>query len=227
MSCHTGKQRPVLYSFRRCPFAMRARLAILVSGEVCELREVKLANKPSELGAASPKATVPVLVDVDGTVLDQSLDIMHWALERHDPENWLAPPMGNKQQMDAVIESIDGSFKHHLDRYKYEPRYTHENDGKGVDPLEHRDAAISTLKEFEQQLKKTRFLFGDQPSLADIATAPFVRQFANVDAAWFSAQPLPRVQQWLGDFLESKLFLACMKKYTPWKSGTKGIPFPD
>lgn len=217
---------PILYSFRRCPYAMRARLAILVSGQVCELREVKLSDKPAELIAASPKATVPVLVTPAGRVIDESLDIMIWALERNDPEGWLSPPGGDNAEMMRLIGLIDGPFKRHLDRYKYgNNRFADDNGGAGVDPNEQREAGVAVLGEFEQRLQHSRYLFGERPTLADFATPTFVRQFANTDQEWFAAQPLPGVQRWLAEFLASPLFEACMEKYEPWRSGTAGVEF--
>ncbi|MCH9808886.1 MAG: glutathione S-transferase [Alphaproteobacteria bacterium] len=222
----TDSTLPILYSFRRCPYAMRARLAIAISGQVCELREVKLANKPAELVAASSKATVPVLIDVDGRVIEESLDIMLWALERNDPEAWLVPSDGDIADMLGLIELIDGPFKRHLDRYKYgNNRFAEDDGGKGVDPIEHRGEALVVLGEFEQRLAKSKNLFSARGSLADFATVTFVRQFANVDRAWFDAQPMPGVQRWLGDFLASDLFARCMEKYEPWRSGEAGVKF--
>ncbi len=223
-----SKQLPVLYSFRRCPYAMRARLAILVSAQACELREVKLSNKPDELIAVSPKATVPVLIDVDGSVIEESLDIMVWALQRSDPQNWLDPLEGTKDEMFCLIERIDGPFKRSLDRYKYgNNRFANDDGGKGVDPLEQRDAGVAILKELEQRLAGANYLFGERGSLADFATVTFVRQFANVDSEWFAAQPIPGVQRWLREFLESELFAACMEKFEPWRSGEAGVAFAE
>ncbi len=218
---------PVLYSFRRCPYAMRARMAIVASAQRCELREVILRDKPAELLAASPKATVPVLVAIDGTVLDESLDIMHWALHRSDPHALLMPQTGDAQDMATLVSRIDGPFKHHLDRYKYAPRRADENDGAGVDPQFHRDAARKVLVDFDARLGTTQFLFGSRISLADIAVAPFVRQFANTDIEWFARLPLPYLQAWLADILASELFTASMRKYPQWQSGTPGVPFPE
>jgi len=206
---------------------MRARMAIKVAGQACELREIKLANKPAEFLEASPKATVPVVVESDGNVIEQSLDIMLWALGRRDPEQWLCPQSGDRQQMLDLIAWLDGPFKSNLDRYKYAPRYAQENDGQGVDPLHHRSEAIRLLGHLEGRLARSEFLFGDRAALADFAIAPFVRQFANVDADWFATQPLPKVHTWLSAFLGSDIFLSCMTKYTPWISGTEGIAFPE
>ncbi len=213
---------PVLYSFRRCPYAMRARLALSVSGQSCELREVVLRDKPAEMIAASPKATVPVLIDVDGAILEESLHIMLWALDRNDPENWLTPESGDRDQMLDLIERIDGLFKHHLDRYKYANRY----DGGADRSIDHRAEALGHLQELEHRLTQHDYLFGERLSLADIAIAPFVRQFANTDAEWFAAQPVPRLQAWLTRFTGSDLFLSCMTKHIAWENTGPGIIFP-
>lgn len=213
---------PILYSFRRCPYAMRARMALSASGQACELREVVLRGKPAEMIAASAKATVPVLVDTDGTVLEESLHIMLWALCRNDPQNWLTPGKGNRERMLDLIERIDGPFKHHLDRYKYANRYDVDTNR----PIDHRAEALGHLQELEQRLARHRYLFGERLSLADIAIAPFVRQFANTDAEWFAAQPVPRLQAWLTEFVGSELFLSCMTKYAPWENTGPGIIFP-
>lgn len=212
---------PILYSFRRCPYAMRARMALSVSGQACELREVVLRDKPAEMIAASPKATVPVLVHADGTVLEQSLDIMLWALDRNDPESWLTPEIGDRDQMLDLIERMDGPFKHHLDRYKYANRYD------ANESIDHRAEALGHLQELEQRLTAHRCLFGERLSLADIAIAPFVRQFANTDAEWFAAQPVPRLQAWLSEFTGSERFLSCMAKHAQWENTGPGILFPS
>ena len=222
----TDQQLPILYSFRRCPYAMRARLAIHASSAQVELREIVLRNKPAEMIEASPKATVPVLIDLDGRVIDESFDIMNWALDQNDPGAWLTPETGDMDETGALIQQIEGPFKGHLDRYKYANRYTHENGNDGVDPVAERDAAMEILGEFEERLGSSPYLFGNRSSLADMATAPFIRQFANTDRSWFDAQKRPNLQRWLTEFLNSKIFLAIMQKYPPWKSGTKGVPFP-
>lgn len=204
---------PILYSFRRCPYAMRARMALWISGTVCELREVKLSAKPPQLLAASPKGTVPVLVLPDQTVIDQSLGVMRWALARHDPEHWLA---GN----DAfLINANDGPFKHALDRYKYPGRYP------GCDPEEHRAQGLALLGGLEQRLAQASHLTGPHRALADVALFPFVRQFAHTDRTWFAAQPLPRLQEWLERLTASELFAAIMPKLTPWVDGDVPVRF--
>jgi glutathione S-transferase len=218
---------PVLYSFRRCPFAMRARLALAASGQRCELREVVLRDKPAELLAASPKGTVPVLI-ADGRVLDESLDIMRWALALNDPQHWLAPEKGALADMLALIARFDSNetgFKFHLDRYKYAARYT-DDAGRGIDAESHRAAATAFLLDLEALLTATPFLFGTRPALADMAIAPFVRQFTTADPAWFEAQPWPRLRSWLAALLDSTLWNGVMQKYPPWRAGASGVPFP-
>ena len=205
--------RPILYSFRRCPYAMRARLALLASGTVCAIREVKLSAKPAELIAASAKATVPVLVLPDGRVIDQSLDIMRWALGRNDPEGWLA------RTDEALIAANDGPFKQHLDRYKYPHRH-------GSDPAEHRAGGVAMLGTLEERLAAGRYLGGVTRGLTDAAIFPFVRQFAETDRAWFDAQPLLRLQAWLADHLVWPLFDRAMVRLDPWGAGDVPIPFP-
>jgi glutathione S-transferase len=211
---------PILYSFRRCPYAMRARLALAASGRHCELREVALRAKPAELLQASPKGTVPVLVLPDGTVIDQSLDIMRWALAQHDPEQWLTPEHGTAAAMEALIAQCDGAFKADLDRYKYPNRYP------DTDALAHRAAGAAYLTTLDTRLQASPYLFGARACLADMAIAPFVRQFASTDAAWFAAQPWPALAGWLNAFVASARFELVMEKAVPWVSGTPGVRFP-
>ena len=208
---------PVMYSFRRCPYAMRARMALWASGQHCELREVVLRDKPAELLAASPKGTVPVLVLADGTVIEQSLAIMQWALQRNDPMGWLAPGLDN---MLALVAECDGDFKHHLDRYKYPQRYA------DTDALLHRTQAGGFIGRLEERLCVSTYLFGNHTALADFAIAPFVRQYAQVDAAWFAAQPWPRMQTWLAELQASAVWSRVMDKYPQWVVGVPGIVFP-
>ena len=201
---------PVLYSFRRCPYAMRARMALHASATPLEHREVVLRDKPAAMLRASPKGTVPVLVLPDGTVLDESVDIMCWALERSDPEGWL------DRDDRALVAMIDGPFKHRLDRYKYATRYD------DVDPFEHRTAAVEHLEVFEDRLDGSPYLTGNTRGFVDIATFPFIRQFANTAPDWFAKQPLPRVQAWLDRLVSSDLFAAIMEKRPVWQSHHKG-----
>lgn len=211
---------PVLYSFRRCPYAMRARLALAVSHQACELREVVLRAKPQGLLQASPKATVPVLVLADATVLEQSLDIMRWALGRNDPAGWLTPSHGDEAAMLALIAECDGLFKQALDRCKYPSRYP-QADGALA-----RAQAVEWLQGLEARLAGQPFLFGDHAALADMAIAPFVRQFAGIDADWWGAQPWPRLQAWLAQWQAGALFESVMHKLPAWVDGTEGVVFP-
>jgi glutathione S-transferase len=223
---------PILYSFRRCPYAMRARLALAVSGVVCELREVVLRSKPQALLDASAKATVPVLITPQGEVLDQSLDIMRWALEQHDPGNWLVPEVGSLQAMHTLIAECDGSFKRQLDRYKYPGRFESEPTDKTIDQSEgaaaqfHRTEGARFLAQLNAQLATTSHLFGGRAAWADMAIAPFVRQFAQTDQAWFDQQPWPGLQRWLSDWLASDLYGSTMEKYPPWVPGAAAVRFP-
>ena len=197
----------ILYSFRRCPYAMRARMALVVSGTRCELREVKLSDKPQAMLDVSPKATVPVLVHADGAFLEESLDIMRWALGHTDPEGWL------ERDDAALVEHNDGAFKHALDRYKYPNRYD------DCDPIPHRERGEAFLRTLDERLAGKGQLCGKRRGFADVAIFPFVRQFANHDRAWFDALPLPHVQEWLAGHLESDLFKTAMQRQMPWKPG--------
>jgi glutathione S-transferase len=205
---------PILYSFRRCPFAMRARMALAVSGIRCELREIRLRDKPPSMLEASPKGTVPVLVLPDGQGIDESIDIMRWALSQSDPEGWL-------ERDDAgLIAENDGGFKHSLDRYKYPDR--HE-----ADPFEHREQGLAFLRKLEARLSAEGQLCGSRRGLADAAIVPFVRQFAATDADWFDAQALPRLHVWLNGHLASELFATTMIRVGPWSAGDPPVFFPQ
>lgn len=212
---------PILYSFRRCPYAIRARLAIAASGVEVELREVVLRDKPEAFLNASPSATVPCLVlasaeDVaDGApagpaVIDESLDVMIWALKQNDPEGWLGMPDAGFDW----IERVDGPFKQALDRTKYPPRYPE------CDPVEQRATAATFLHELDVEIRDWIF---ERPSLADFAILPFVRQFAFIDKAWFDAQPWPRLHAWLTRFLASDRFEMVMQKHPQWHQGDNPV----
>jgi glutathione S-transferase len=196
---------PILYSFRRCPYAMRARLALDVSAQKYELREVALRSKPAQMLQASPKGTVPVLLLPDGTVIDESLDIMLWALGRNDPERWLTPESDSLDGMRELISRFDSHFKRHLDRYKYPSRFA------GAEPLVDRAEGCQDLALLEERLSRINFLAGGQVSLADMAIMPFVRQFANVDSVWFAGQPWTALQRWLNTLVESARFERIMR----------------
>jgi len=241
---------PILYSFRRCPYAMRARMAVAVSGVQVRLREIVLRDKPKEMLAASAKGTVPVLVDGE-TVIDESIDVMNWALAHNDSEDWLS------RKDDALIAENDGPFKHHLDRYKYSTRYEDAN------AEEHRAAGFEFLQKLETRLVnqisilrdapilhpeggrspplegrrigapqdegvplENVYLYGSERGFSDIAIFPFVRQFRIADKDWFDAAPIPNVQRWLKGLMESALFKSVMEKYPLWKETRKNVKFP-
>lgn len=182
---------------------MRARMALLASETIYAHREVLLRDKPAALLAASPKGTVPVLVLADGIVIDESIDIMRWALSQYDPQDWL--PRADA----ALVATFDGAFKHHLDRYKYAGRYD-------VDPLAHRAAGLAMLAELDERLKEQDCLDGATRGFSDIALFPFVRQFAGVDADWFAACAPQRVRRWLSILVASALFEQAMTRIAPW-----------
>ena len=195
-----------LYSFRRCPYAMRARMALRYSGVEVQIVEVSLKAKPAEMLALSSKGTVPVL-EVTGQVIDESLAIMRWALAQNDPQDWLLKddPAG-RLLIAELIEENDQVFKVHLNRYKYAERYPEQ-------PMDHYRAEGEVfLRRLDERLEGRDYLLAGHPSLADVALMPFVRQFAHVDREWFGQAPYPRLQVWLQRFLESELFTAIMKK---------------
>lgn len=205
---------PVLYSFRRCPYAMRARLALQVSGAAYEHREVVLKNKPAHMLSLSPKGTVPVLwlrSAAGDPVLEQSLDIMLWALRQNDPLGWLPKAEAAKSEATALIAHNDGPFKWQLDRYKY-PNRSGLDSGTAA-----REEAALWLHTLDTRLRAEPFLAGEQFGLADAAIAPFVRQYAHTDLAWFAAQPWGPLAAWLAAFEGSAQFEAIMQKHTPWQ----------
>ena len=189
---------------------MRARMALLVAGIEVELREVVLRDRPEHMLEISPKGTVPVLLLQDGTVLEESMDIMHWALD----ESYL---VGDWQQL---VDGNDGDFKHHLDRYKYNNRY--ENP---LSPEEHRSHVLTFLEGYNTRLAQTSFLCGQDVTIADYALSPFVRQFANTDRGWFDHLELPHLHRWLNTMLESETFRNCMVKHPQWKDGDSPVFF--
>jgi glutathione S-transferase len=207
---HPPSSLPILYSFRRCPYAMRARLALQAASQAVEHREIVLKNKPADMLRASPKGTVPVLVLANGMVLDESLDIMRWALERYDNQGWLAADEGSRQNDWTLIAQNDGEFKFHLDRYKYPHRYGL------VDGLAHRELARGFLGSLQDRLTLQGFLSGAGFGLADAAIAPFVRQFAHTDRKWFANQAWSHLAQWLQDFEASAAFTQVMEKHPVW-----------
>ncbi|MBL1352180.1 MAG: glutathione S-transferase [Zetaproteobacteria bacterium] len=215
----TQKVFSILYSFRRCPYAMRARLALLYSGIVVELREVTLKNKPPELLQASNKATVPVLICDDGKMLDESHHIMLWACQKSDPEAWL------NTASHPLIHDNDTSFKSFLDMYKYSDRFPEYTQ------TQYRDSCGMFLQRIEQSLQHSSYLAGKHRSFVDMAIAPFIRQFSMVEPTWFEGKsnvtPYPNTLRWLQSILQSEFFRLCMKKYPAWQAGDEVSIFPN
>jgi len=198
-------ERPLLYTYRRCPYAMRARMALLQAAVSFAAHEIVLRHKPAGMLAASPKGTVPVLVLPDGQVIAESLDIMRWAFQGRDEDGWWQ--RGDTQAHRELIALNDGPFKQHLDGYKYPQR------SGNADAALHRDLAANyLLHPLEQWLAKQPWLGGSQACAADLAIFPFVRQYRAVAPDWFDALPLPATQRWLQGWLQGEAFNACMKK---------------
>lgn len=212
---------PVLYSFRRCPYAMRARLALYASGVAIELREVELRNKPESLLAASPKGSVPVLVLPDGQVIDESWEIMLWALHQHDPDGWLGENDAYVNTATPLIIENDTAFKRNLDRYKYPDRHPEHPH------IHYRTQAEIFLQRLEDRLHATPCLLGETLSIADAAVFPFIRQFAEVDKNWFAQAPYASLRRWLKIFLDSESYDAVMTKYPPWQPGDLPLIMAD
>ncbi|WP_298970931.1 glutathione S-transferase [uncultured Psychrobacter sp.] len=210
---------PRLYSFRRCPYAMRARLALLFAKLPVELREIVLKNKPSQMLAISPKGTVPVLQLPEGRVIEESRDIMVWALEHNDKQGLLDAKL--IKQANDLLDKNDHEFKHWLDHYKYADRYPE------MSQAEYQERGEVFLQSLETLLNKNAYLLGDSISIADIGIMPFVRQFAHVDRDVFYGLPYPKLQSWLQDWLEHPLFKQAMTKFDPWQEGDEVIIFPN
>ena len=208
-----------LYSFRRCPYAMRARLGLLFADFQVELREIILKNKPDQMLAISPKGTVPVLQLFDGTVVEESREIMAWALRQQDPQGLLDATV--LDQANALIEQNDNEFKHWLDRYKYADRYLE------MTQPEYRQRGEAFLQVLEELLTKNPYLLGDSKTIADIGIVPFVRQFAHVNRDVFYSLPYPNVHLWLQHWLEHSFFLQAMTKFRPWQEGDDIVVFPS
>ena len=201
---------PILYTFRRCPYAIRARLAILVGDVTVEEREIELRNKPQAMLDISPKGTVPVLQLAEGRVIDESLDIMRWALDINDPQHWLSNNCDWLAEAASLIEENDGPFKQSLDRYKYPARY--QDIAPSVGAAHYRDEAGVFLRRLSSRLSTQPFLMGAAMSLPDAAIFPFVRQFAQVDKAWFDRTYQGPLAQWLDALVGSSMFIAVMRK---------------
>lgn len=199
---------PVLYTFRRCPFAIRARMALRYANITVRIREVALKNKTAAMLEASPKGTVPILELSNGLVIDESMDIMYWALTRSDPDNWLKED--EQVTLKQWIATNDLQFKPLLDNYKYPQRSDKQ------DPIFYRNQSMPYLLSLNDALSQHQWLLGEHMGLADVALFPFIRQFAMVDSDWFWSTSLSRVQVWLQCLLDTDLFLSVMKKYQPW-----------
>jgi glutathione S-transferase len=200
---------PVLYSNDHCPYSLRARITLIYANIKCELREVMLSQKPQHLLEVSPKGTVPVLLLEDGSVLEQSLDIMHWALDNNDPEEWR--PSGYSSKIDALIQKNDRELAPALKRY----REKEDEDAKVLEKKFWEDS----FHFFEEALKGNIFLIGPKLSIADVAIFPFVRLASKIDPLWFQEMPFPHLKRWLLSFTKLSLFLKSMAKYKPWKEG--------
>lgn len=205
----------ILYSFRRCPYAMRARLGLALSEKSVQLREIILRHKPEAMIQASPKGTVPVLIEKDGHVIDESLDIMKWALEGSQLLN------SATSSMHLLIKENDDVFKGWLDKYKYADRYPEHSE------IYYRGQGEVFLEKLERQLTQSNKLFSDEYSFADLAILPFIRQFAFVDIHWFNQSKYHRVRDWLTNFIDSELFLSIMKKYPTWLESNQDVTFPE
>jgi glutathione S-transferase len=198
--------KPLLYTFRRCPFAIRARLAIKVSGVEVAMQEVSLRAKPEEMLECSPKGTVPVLKFADGRVLEQSLDIMQWALSLNDPEHWLESDREKSNAVMSLIQQNDESFKPALDLYKYAVRFPEHSEAY------YREQTEPFLSGLDARLSKNGYLLYGRYTLADMAIFPFIRQFCNVNPDWFYASPYHHLIAWLERLISSQLFQEVMQK---------------
>ena len=212
-----NRKYPILYSFRRCPYAMRARLAIKASGLIVEIREVELKNKPKEFLNISPKATVPIVYISSKQIIEESLDIMEWALKINDPLKLLKNEKLNRIEIHSILNRLENEFKQNLDRYKYSSRFDLPN------PKLYRDKNLQTLNEFNNLLQNNKGICSSNLSLLDYAVFPFIRQFRNVNSVWFDSLELKFLQTWLYELIDSDEFSSIMKKYEIWKPNQKPI----
>ncbi|GIU24271.1 glutathione S-transferase [Shewanella sp. MBTL60-007] len=211
---------PILYSFRRCPYAMRARLGILLSGQKVNLREIVLKHKPEAMLVASPKGTVPIMILQDGSVIEESIEIMCWALMKSDPHNLLLSNNPQQQEIaQALIHANDNQFKPWLDKYKYADRHPEHSEQY------YRQQGELFINQLESLLSKHPQLLGSTSSIADYAIYPFIRQFASVDRAWFDTSNYPNLQRWLNAHIESNDFKAIMQKYPTWLESGESFEF--
>ncbi|MDP5110030.1 MAG: glutathione S-transferase N-terminal domain-containing protein [Rickettsiaceae bacterium] len=215
-----NEKLPILYSFRRCPYAMRARMALYYSGINCQLREVSLKNKPSALIDISPKATVPVMQLPCGTIIDESLDIIYYAINQNDPEGIDNFSANLRAQINELIASNDSLFASLLHKYKYFEKYP-----EGSQKAYRKQIEEGFLEKYEQMLERSEYLFG-QKSIADIAILPFIRQFAFVDKEWFFGGKYKNLISWLNKTIESEVFdNIILAKHDPWKKGDDVVYF--
>lgn len=217
---------PTLYSLRNCPFAMRARIALFKAKQNVILRDIVLSNKPKEMLDASPKATVPVLVLKDNSVIEESLDIMLWAFNQADPNDFLHKGTGKNEEnknaeMMSLIKQFDEQFKTCLENYKCAKRYHESN------LIECRQACELHIKQLEEKLTQHQFLISGNESLADIALLPFIRQFARIERQWYLQSPYPQLKAWLNSYLQSPMFTKVMAKYPLWEQNQEATIFGD
>ena len=208
---------PILYSFRRCPYCMRAHMALKYAGMKVILREVELRNLPAEALAVSPHATVPSLVVSADEYMDESWDIVKWAIKQHDPDNWAGDNNEYLNHAEMLVETNDHSFKEDLDHYKYADRHPEH-------PMEYyRERCEEFLEELNEMLEENVYLLSEHISIADIAVFPFIRQFSLVDKDWFDQAPYPELQRWLKAILDTEWFADAFKKHELWQSGNDDI----
>ena len=211
---------PILYSLRQCPYAMRARIGILLAKQSIILRDIVMNNIPTQMLTASPKGTVPVLVLSDSSVLDESLDIMLWALQKNDPSNLLySNEDDGLANMLTLIKRCDNEFVEALKKYKAAARYHDSN------IISYRQQCESFINYLEECLTKHNFIMGDSASLVDYAVLPFIRQFSNVDKKWYKQAPYPKLQQWLDNHYQNPLFAKAMTKYPQWLDSNEVVIF--
>lgn len=208
---------PILYSFRRCPYCMRAHMALKYARLKIILREVVLSDLPVDVLAVSPQATVPSLVISENECMDESWDIVKWAIQQSDPENWLGENNGYLNDAEMLVETNDYSFKDDLDHYKYADRFPEQ-------PMEYyRQRGEEFVEELNEMLKQNNFLLAEHITVADIAIFPFIRQFSMVDKDWFDKAPYPELQRWLDFMLDTEWFSEAFKKHEIWKPGSEDI----
>ena len=211
---------PILYSLRQCPYAMRARMGLALAGQKVLLRNIVMTNIPDEMFAVSPKGTVPVLLFDDGSVIDESLDIMLWCLGKNDPNRLLFEPgTSSSSDMMTFIKRNDDEFINALYRYKAASRY-HD-----VDEVSCREQCEVFICYLEQCLTKNEFLMGDTPRLVDYVILPFIRQFSRVDRKWYVQAPYPKLQRWLERHYQNPIFSKVMKKYPLWLDTNESVLF--